>query len=510
MTNGNAQRVSRPAEHGSGSAHGAETAPVQSPNTELLLRALDHHAIVSTTDARGRITFVNDKFVEISGYDRGELIGRDHNILRSDEHTEAFYRDFWRTISNGQIWSGEIKNIDRNGDPYWLKATIVPRLDTNGDPVEYISLKTDITREKASEAMRTRQASFDLLANEVYMFWADSLRFFYANKQAQARWGLDEHEILRRTPLELGADFTREELEGVLAPLLRGEQASTTLCRELAGADGKAFPAEFRIQLIEPENRKPRFVAILRDLSERMAAERAKTEFVASINHELRTPLTSLKGALALIQSGAAGELPERVHSLLGVADRSRGRLEALINDLLDIKKIEAGAMDSQMRPVPLAGLVDDVIGEMAGYDPEKGVRIIADGLARDLCVVGDRVRLAQVLANLLSNAVKFSHPGGRVSVALDAAGDWARLTVRDAGIGLTEDAQSRLFDRFTQADSSDRREAGGAGLGLSIVKSIVDAHGGRITVDSAPGAGATFTVLLRRCPESRARADGV
>jgi signal transduction histidine kinase len=223
-----------------------------------------------------------------------------------------------------------------------------------------------------------------------------------------------------------------------------------------------------------------------------------KSEFIATVSHELRTPLTSIQGGLDLLVGGVAGALPEMAADLVGTASANAKRLRTLVDDLLDFEKLSAGRMTLSRRPVRLGPLVDGVISGAAPFARQFNVRIDRAG-DRDADPVADTDpdRLGQVLMNLLSNAVKFSKDGGTVEVSLAAEGGRAIVKVCDHGIGIPPSFHGRMFQKFSQVDSSDTRARGGTGLGLSISKAIVDQLGGEISFESALGAGTTFRIAI-------------
>ena len=232
------------------------------------------------------------------------------------------------------------------------------------------------------------------------------------------------------------------------------------------------------------------------------AAADAKTQFVSVVNHELRTPLTSISGAIGLLKGGVGGNLPKPATDMIQIAHENCERLKLLINDLLDLDKVEAGKMRMQVDPVDLSALARQSIRANEGYATRLGVTLDGAGIEPGVVVAGDGERLMQVMANLLSNAAKFSHKGGRVEVSVRAEGRTAVVAVRDHGIGIPESARDRIFEKFQQVDSSDHRLRGGTGLGLSIALAIVRAHGGEIGVISTEGEGTTFEVRVTRMEE--------
>ena len=236
--------------------------------------------------------------------------------------------------------------------------------------------------------------------------------------------------------------------------------------------------------------------AVARDVNDRKKLERLKNDFISVVSHELRTPLTSIHGSLALILGGVAGELPEKVHTLAGIASKNSERLVRLVNDILDIEKIEQGTMLFRPARVELMPLVEQSVEDNRAYAQQLDVelRIAAVAQAR---IWADPDRLQQVLANLLSNAAKHSPRGGVVDINVQRDDGRVCVSVTDRGKGIPLEFQPRIFEKFAQADTSSTRQKGGTGLGLSISKAIVDRHGGRLWFETAPGTGTTFAFEL-------------
>ena len=239
------------------------------------------------------------------------------------------------------------------------------------------------------------------------------------------------------------------------------------------------------------------FVAQIQDISARKHMDRMKSEFIATVSHELRTPLTSIRGSLGLITGGAAGPLPEKAARLLSVAYHNTARLTLIINDILDVEKIESGKMSLTMTDQPLAPLLEQAVEENRGYAQNCRVRLEVRGELPDVRVMVDAGRLLQIAANFLSNAAKFSPVGGLVEIGAERRGESVRIFVSDHGPGIPASFQPLIFQRFCQADGSDSRAKGGTGLGLNIAKSLVEQMGGIIGYETSPQSGTTFYVDL-------------
>lgn len=242
----------------------------------------------------------------------------------------------------------------------------------------------------------------------------------------------------------------------------------------------------------------------LRDLSESRRVERMKDEFLATVSHELRTPLTSILGAIGLMVAGAAGVLPPSALELATVAQRNGTRLSRLIDDLLDLTKLEGNRMTLNMREASLNGLLNEAIAANAGYAQRLGVHLQFQALPEPTRAAVDADRLLQVLANLLSNAIKHSPTGESVELRLAADPQGWRIEVADRGPGIDPKFRARMFEKFSQADGSDQRSVAGTGLGLYISRMLVERMGGSLSAHSVAGEGSVFSLVLPRPPTGR------
>ncbi|MFC6687000.1 PAS domain S-box protein [Jhaorihella thermophila] len=709
--------------------------------------ALDRHAIVSLSDANGIITDVNQRFVEVSGFTREEIVGQSHSILRTELVPPETYEEMWATLRRGEIWSGELANRRKDGGVWWVQTTVAPRFDAKGRIRGFVSVRTDVTALKAAQAeMNLRQYlectpgevfifaadsyritfangtaqkvagmsdadltgrtlfdfmsdedaarlrrllqmlakengapisfacerimpdgrrietsyhiqylaphgiaprfvanlhditdetdvrnlvtelsnTLDTVSDQIFMFWPDTKRFFYANRAAKLHFGLADEDIRQLTPSDLVVGLSPEECDAVLKPILEGDSKQKIFRREIDLPDGSVRVMEYDIRYVQPKGRKPRFIAILRDrteqaqaeaelrqlrvsldliedeiymfwpgsyaftymsrnalervgwgadgwrgrhtwdyitdkqqkwleekcaalirgpersmvfetrdrdgrnlevylhlikpendrprflsiyrdITEKKQAETAKSQFLATVSHELRTPLTSIKGSLGLIKAGIDKMDPDRLTRMLDIAYMNADRLHALINDILDWEKIEAGEMTYALDDLDLGSALREAVEMNQGYARQHGVTFRLAAPRSQVICRADKLRIQQVVSNLLSNAAKFSGADKTVEVTLTCEGAEAEVAVRDHGDGIPEEARPTIFNRFTQADSSDVRRKGGTGLGLSISKAIVEAHGGTIGFD-CPGDGGTrfyFRLPLKQ-PEQR------
>jgi PAS domain S-box-containing protein len=236
-------------------------------------------------------------------------------------------------------------------------------------------------------------------------------------------------------------------------------------------------------------------IAVAEDISERREIERLKNEFVSVVGHELRTPLTSIRGSLGLLAGGVAGELPPEATQMVQLAVDNTDRLVRLVNDTLELERLDAGRMELHRRPAELADLTATALRAVAALGEAAGVSLLST--VSGIRLLADPDRVVQALVNLLGNAIKFSPRTGTVIVSAEPRGHLALISVSDEGPGIPAEKLDSIFERFTQVDSSDARVKGGTGLGLAITRAIVEHHGGRIWAESAAVGGATFRMTL-------------
>jgi PAS domain S-box-containing protein len=343
------------------------------------------------------------------------------------------------------------------------------------------------------------KSTLDQTLDCVFMFDAKTLRFFYTNQGALDQIGYTREEIMAMHPYDIKPEFNEANFRAFICPLLEEQKTSLTFETLHQHKDGHTVPVEIFLQYIQPANEAPLFVAIVRDITERKRLDRLKDEFVSTVSHELRTPLTSLSGALGLITGGAVGEINTKQVELLNIAQHNSERLLLLINDILDIQKIESGELGFHYRAFELNQLINTCIQDNQSYADKFAVHISFTPVEDDTRVYADPDRIGQVLNNLLSNAVKYSSQGSEVSIHLTVQANRVRVEVTDTGAGIPLDFQDKVFEKFSQSDATDIRRHGGTGLGLAIARSIIEKHHGEIGFESHPGSGSTFYFELPR-----------
>ena len=283
----------------------------------------------------------------------------------------------------------------------------------------------------------------------------------------------------------------------------------TLIAEQCLRRDGLELACEWTLTpLSDEEGRVNSIVLQGRDITQARAAERMRSEFTSTLSHELRTPLTSILGSLQLLRSGALGDMDRDQGELVEVAERNGQRLLDLINEVLDIEKIESGRLTLMPEPMPIDSLLNESVRLNQGYADRFRANLALHGAVPGVIVRADRKRLMQVMTNLLSNAAKFSPPNSAVDVSVSRPGDTVRVEVSDRGPGIPEAFRSKIFGRFAQADSADSRIKGGTGLGLAISTRLIELMQGRIGFEDRPGGGTTFFFELPVLSSAEGEAD--
>jgi two-component system sensor histidine kinase/response regulator len=435
----------------------------------------------------------------------------------------AFYRD-WRVLLTGTVvvaadhilrgvyWPESVYGVTVNSDWRWLEhASWVLFEDIllcmacrigikEAQEISSRRAETELLSARRYEALKDFEALVNSVEGVVWESEAGTMRFTFLSHQAEAMLGYPVSRWMESPDFwksiihpddraRVEEEFARKPLH---APFFEEEY-------RLQGCAGQVIVVRNAVTVISAPGRPTLLRGVMTDITERKRLETMKSDFISNVSHELRTPLTSIRGSLGLVASGVMGPLPPATQGMIDVACKNTERLVRLVNDILDIQKIESGKMQMTLRSTEIMPLVVQVIESHRGYAQSCGVDVVVAAALPGIFVELDPDRLTQVIANLLSNACKFSPKGESVTVAVTGAERRVRISVSDRGPGIPEAFRSHVFQKFAQAETADTRlvQGKGTGLGLSISKAIMDALGGTIGFDSEAGRGSTFHVEL-------------
>jgi len=479
-----------------------------------LRAALDEHAIVAVTDARGWILSVNDKFCAISGYPRAELIGQDHRIINSGHHPRIFMSELWRTIAHGGVWHGEICNRAKDGSYYWVDTTIVPFVDDSGKPRQYVGIHADITeRKRAEAAVRESEERFRQVVENIHeVFWMTDVAkntMLYISPGYEAIWGRTCDSLYASPMTWVEAIHADDRARVIAAATSRQIEGTYDETYRIMRPDGelrwirdRAFPIR------DASGSVHRVVGVAENVTGRVQGDEyqlrnqkleALGTLAGGIAHDFNNILVAIAGNAKLAIDDLSPTHPA-LRSLLEI-DKAARRATDLVARILSFSR----PGEARREALALPPVLDEVMRLVRATIPAT-IEIRSQFDAATPPVLADAAQIHQVVVNLVTNAGHaIGARAGTIDVTLepvrvgsdDAAtaasdlrpGRYARLTVRDDGCGMSAQTRARIFDPFFTTKAVDV----GTGLGLSVVHGIVHAHGGAIIVESEPGRGAAF-----------------
>lgn len=449
------------------------------------------------------------RFVEVSGESRhahtaafsgGSAIGQTRWELPHVNMSDDVWAAHKAVLERHEVFRDfEVTRLDSQGQVRYVAISGVPIFDATGRFTGYRGTGRDNTEmRRVSEALRTSVAQLREITDTVpaLIAYVDiGHHFRFHNRAYEEAFGRSYEEINGKHMREVMGEVFYESLRARVDEVLSGYPVVYERTQVTARGDHRDYVVNYfpRYGDGDEEGRVIGFYSLASDVTELKRIDRMKSEFVSTVSHELRTPLTSIRGSLGLISGGVAGQLPEAVKTLVGIAKTNCERLIRLINDILDIEKIESGKMRLDLQVVALKPLMVQALAANEGFGTAQNVGLNLHFPDDELQVHVDSDRLIQVVTNLLSNAMKFSPSGSAVEVHVTRGGIGVRVEVRDRGPGIPEEFHKRIFQKFSQADSSDTRQKGGTGLGLNISRAIVERMAGSIGFHTETGVGTTF-----------------
>lgn len=452
--------------------------------------ALDVSAIVAMTDAKGVITYANDRFCEISGFSRPELLGKTHRLVNSGAHDRAFFTDLWRTISAGHVWRGRICNRAKTGGHYWVDTTITPIPGDDGRPDHYLSVRHDVTPlVRANEEVRETEGRFRALFENAGVGMAlvgEDHRIVEASPALGRLLGYSRSELIGRDFTDFSDHDSERRDEGLFALLMTGERDDYDITKRYRRKDGGAFLGRTTVSVVRGEDDAPAHIlGIVRDVSDIARAEERLREqaalarlgeMAAVVAHEVRNPLAGILGAVNVLGKRVPDDAQTK--AVVQAISARIGALDALVEELL----VFARPREPRVTDVNLEQALERIQLMMQSDPACENAELIVRGEASG--VRADPEMLERALTNLVLNAVQAMEGRGTVEVEVANERGGTVMRVLDRGPGIPEDLRSKVLEPFFTTKSR------GAGLGLATTKRLVDAHGGTLRFHEREGGG--------------------
>ena len=493
--------------------------------------ALDKSTLVSKTDARGIITYSNSQFCELSGYSEAELIGQPHSIVRHPDTSKSVFEGMWKQLQAKEVWTGMLQNRKKDGTSYYVHATIFPIFDEYGEVLEYMALREDLTSmimyEKNLEEQRTRLHQILDNQDSIVALTTKNGRVEFLNKKFFDYFTFNniddfliQHECICELFVDEKGDYLGCGIDCLHDGLDNSSEGSIQL-EHMVDKDKNILTFRIGTKSISLDGNEMLLLTIT-DITEieqaRIKAEEAKntkSDFLANMSHEIRTPMNGIIGFAGLLSES---DLNEGQRQYLDVIQNSTNMLLDVVNGILDFSKLEQGMMKVDLSNANLFRELEYLYMNYLLLTQEKSLEYRLDvDFGIDECLHVDVLHLKQVLSNLINNAIKFTPEREKISihVRLIEDNDFSQdieFSVEDTGVGISSQRQEKIFEAFSQEDTSTTREFGGTGLGLSISSSLVSMMGGKIDLHSQKDQGSrfSFTLKLDKCKKGRVSLKGL
>ena len=465
--------------------------------------------MVVETDLQGICKYASQSSKAVLGYDPKDLVGKSLYDFIHPEDLGTVTETIQRAISTGRLWTGgrfECRYRHADGHYVWLEVLANIVRDEKGEMIGGVLSSRDITeRKRLANAVRESEERYrDLFENATDLIQAvgGDGKFEYVNGKWLKALGYSQEEVKELTLMDI---LRKDQVSDSMALFerVRNGEVLDRVETVFVSKDGREILVEGNVNGQFKDGQFVATRAIFRDITERKKIEQMKDQFVSMVSHELRTPLTSIRASLGLLASGVIGALPEKGQRMLDIAVTNTDRLVRLINDILDSERLASGKTPMEKKQCSTAQLVKQASDVMKPMAEKAGVSLSVE--SQDAELWADPDRIVQALTNLISNAIKFSPKGGKICVTAERKENQMLFKIQDEGQGIPPDKLGLLFERFQQLDSSDARERGGSGLGLSISRGIIEQHNGKIWVESTVGKGSTFFFTLPLLQEPQA-----
>lgn len=498
-----------------------DTKEIENRNIGNLLKqyknAMDQSLIVSIMDTNGFITYVNKNFCDITGYKSEEILNKTHDILKTSTENSSFYDDMWEKLKKKGIWNGTTSHLNKNSEIFYIKSTIVPLLDKDGNIKEYITLSDDVSKEVIyQEKLELQTQRINTIFNSqenITIIVKPKVGIIDVNYKFFRTFGFkdldDYHKNVpcickmfeeTKTTTECGKKIEYKWFQNFLENI---NHVNKITYIDKYGND-IIFNIYCKKILLDKEEH---YLSTLVDITEleharekSEIAEKAKTTFLANMSHEIRTPLNAIIGFSNIL---CESDLEKTQHEHSNIISKNAESLLEIINDVLDISKIESGKLELVYKSFPINDLMESIIELFSIKAKEKDIRFIYDVDSKiPFSIISDSTRLRQVISNLLSNAIKFTPNYGSIKFSLKVleksnSNVKIRFSIKDDGIGIDSKHQEKIFTPFSQADDAINREFGGTGLGLTISQDIINLMNSKIELTSKINEGAKFSFDL-------------